>query len=376
MSEIENRLFNSIAEFLTTNVVQPLVSYISENPDFTGKSNDEIATVIRETINVPQTSAVVAAVQKPSFNGVASLAPSLPIGAGMPGLGAINLAPAAAKTKAVKGVKKEHPPQVWMTVDTWQSAVAGGARICAAYSSSRVKDESKKDKVCGAAVDESVTETNCYAWRCSQCKPEAVSVEKYIKKATTGPIDPLSSKNGMNVPSLTPNRSSASPPSASMLPQPPQPSEVPPVVATLGKLPSPKIQNAPKPMSPAPTINLAVHPGLKAGKHLKASNEDLTNIVFDVVDRTKPIIQAIGKYPKMSEGPASPHYEQHIEELTADEHKNVRRYGIDYVYTCVKPEAPAVLLPALPGGIKLPEMNLPSLDALPGIAGIPGLLGK
>jgi hypothetical protein len=118
-------------------------------------------------------------------------------------------------------------------------------------------------------------------------------------------------------------------------------------------------QYTPKPISHTPTINLAVHPGLKAGKHLKASNEDLTNIIFDVVDRSKPLIQAIGKYAKLSESPVSPHYEQHIEELTPEEHNAVRRYGIEYVYTCIKPEAPASELPTLPGGIKLPEMNLP-----------------
>jgi hypothetical protein len=372
MSGIENRLFTAVAELFASNVIKPLVSYISENPDFTGKNNDEIESVIREAINVPQTTVVTAAVPKSLFQGVAALAPSLSVGSGLSGLGAI--APVASKAKAVKGAKKEHPPQVWMTADAWQAAVAGGARICAAYSSSRVKDESKKDKACGAAIDESVTETDCFKWRCSQCKPDAVSVEKYIKKAVTGPIDPAAVKSGINVPNLTPKTSS--PPSASMLPQPPKPTEVSPVVATLGKLPSPKMQNAAKPMSPAPTINLAVHPGLKTGKHLKALNDDLNNIIFDVIDRSKPTIQAIGKYSKLAEGPVPPHYEQHVEELTPEEIKSVRRYGIEYVYTCVKPDSPVTELPVLPGGIKLPEMNLPKLDDLPQVIGIPGLLGK
>jgi hypothetical protein len=367
MSTIENRLFTSVAEFLTTNVVQPLVAYISENPDFSGKSNDDIAASIREVINVP---AATVAAAKPA-HGVASLAPTL-IGAGTgmpPGLGSIMIAP-AAKTKATKGVKKEHPPQVWMAVDAWQSAVSGGARICAAYSTSRVKDESKKDKVCGAAIDESITETNCFNWRCSQCKPEAVSVEKYIKKSTTGPVDPLAVKLGVNAPNLTPKNTSP----ASALPQAPLASQLPATVETLGKLPSPKPQNKAK--SPVQELKLLVHPGLKAGKHLKAGNEDLTDIIFDVVDRTKPLIQAIGKYSKLSEGPASPHYEQHIEELTVEEHKCVRRYGLEYVFTCVKPESPVSAMPVLPPAIKLPEMNLPNLGDLPGITGIPGLLTK
>jgi hypothetical protein len=74
----------------------------------------------------------------------------------------------------------------------------------------------------------------------------------------------------------------------------------------------------------------------------------------------------------MADGPVPEHYEQHIEELTAEEQKCVRRYGIVYVYTCVKPESPVKELPVLPGGIKLPEMNLPSLEGLPGITNIPG----
>ena len=374
MSEIENRLFTAVAEFLNTNVVQPLVSYISENPDFTGKSSDEIATVIRGTINVPQnTITTKVAAAKPAVHGVAGLMPELNIGAGMPGLGGINLA--AAKSKTVKGVKKEHPPQVWMTADAWQSAVAGGARICPVYSSSRVKDESKKDKVCGAAIDESITETDCFKWRCSQCKPEAVTVEKYIKKSTTGPIDPLASKPGSIAPSLTPKSSNT--PVASALPMVPVASALPPVVETLEKLPSPKVQNVAKPMTPAPTLNLAKHPGLRSDDkiHFKADNEDLLNIVFNY-DKTKGAVRAIGKYAKLSEGPATPHYEQHIEDLSDSERKALRRYAIEYEYTCVKPEVSASVLPTLPAGIKLPDMNLPSLAGLPGISDIPGIFGK
>jgi hypothetical protein len=367
MSTIEERFTNAVAGFLITNVIKPLVTYITENPDFSGKTETEIEASLREIVNVPASITAPIVTAKP--HGVAGLAPAL-VGAGMPaGLGPLNsIAPAAAAKATAKGKKKEHPPQVWMTADAWQGAVASGAKICAAYSTSRCKDENKKDKVCGAAIEET-TETNCFAWRCSQCKPDCVSVEKYIKKSNTGPIDPLSVKTGVTVPNLTPNRTvnSNSSPAAPLLPQVPQPTELPPSVSTLGKPASPKIMNAAKPASPAPVINLAVHPGLKAGKHLKANNEDLANIVFDIVDRTKPLINAIGKYPAMADGPVPAHYEQHMEELTAEEQKCVRRYGITYVYTCVKPESPAKELPTLPGGIKLP-----SLEGLSAIQGIPG----
>lgn len=377
MSTIEDRLTNAVAGFLVANVIQPLVTYITENPDFSGKTASEIEASLREVVNVPASITAPIVTAKP--HGVAGLAPAL-VGAGMPaGLGPLNsIAPAAAAKAPAKGKKKEHPPQVWMTADAWQTAVGSGAKICAAYSTSRCKDEHKKDKVCGAAIEET-TETNCFNWRCSQCKPDCVSVEKYIKKSNTGPIDPLSVKTGVTVPNLTPNRTSSSPvgaatlpPVATLLPQAPQPTELPPSVSTLGKPVSPKIMNAAKPASPAPAINLKVHSGLKAGKHLKADNDDLANIVFDIVDRTKPLINAIGKYPAMADGPVPAHYEQHIEELTAEEQKCVRRYGIAYVYTCVKPESPVSELPKLPGGIKLPEMTLPSLDGLPGITNIPG----
>jgi ubiquitin-protein ligase len=102
--------------------------------------------------------------------------------------------------------------------------------------------------------------------------------------------------------------------------------ELPPItgIPGFGEFPSiPSLPTLPK------YIKLANHPGLKSG-HLKADNEDLTNIIFKLVDRKKPEIVAIGKYIKLSEVPVSPDYENFIEKLTEEEIKAVRFYGIDY----------------------------------------------
>ena len=88
-------------------------------------------------------------------------------------------------------------------------------------------------------------------------------------------------------------------------------------------------------------IKLANHPGLNP-KHLKADNESLTNIIFDVVDHKKMDIIAIGKYSKLSEGPVSPDYEHDIEELTEEEIKTLKCYRISYVFTCKYPEIPPI----------------------------------
>ena len=350
MSSCKEQITEFISNLLNDVYLNPIAKHINENADsLKEKSIDEIANELREILSFP--APVVHAVPKIS-QGISGLAPS--IVNTLPGLGPIAAAaPTTMASAKRKTVKKEHPPQVWLSLEEYQSSIAGGAKICA-YMSSRCKDETKKNRVCGAVVEET-TETDPNNWRCSQCVGKPTEITKHTKKSVSG-IDPI--KNlATPIPEV---------PLASSLPTQP--------VATIGEIPTPSVSELPplpvnipvpaaKPMTPAPCLKLARHNGLKSN-HLKASNEDLTNILFSVNREVNPpAIKAIGKV--QMDDPISEDYENKVEELTTEEKKRVSRYGISYEFT------PRVSLPMSPP--KMPSLpSLPSIPGLPPLAGIPG----
>ena len=352
MSSCKEQITEFISNLLNDVYLNPIAKHIHENVDsLKEKSMEEIATELREVLNLPAVASipVIQAIPKTS-QGISGLAPS--IVSSLPGLGPMAVSAPASAVKR-KTTKKEHPPQVWLTLEEYQSSIADGAKICA-YMSSRCKDETKKNRVCGAVVEET-TETDPNNWRCSQCVGKPTEITKHTKKSVSG-IDPI--KNlATPIPEV---------PLASSLPTQP--------VATIGEIPTPSVSELPplpvnipvptaKPMTPAPCLKLARHNGLKSN-HLKASNEDLTNILFSVNREVNPpLIKAVGKV--QMDDPISEDYENKVEELTIEEKKRVSRYGISYEFT------PRVSLPMSPP--KMPSLpSLPSIPGLPPLAGIPG----
>jgi hypothetical protein len=393
MSSFDNRFGETLANFLNENFIQPVAKYVTENIEkLKDMSEEDIVTSFREVLDLPQMTVSAVAAPKPR-NNVTSLLPGLP-GNGLPGLGSMTAPPAAVPKK--KTAVKEKPVQLWLSLAEVKPLFEQKAKVCYYYSSSRTKDENKKDKVCGAAIDdpELTTDPETHSWRCTNCTGKASDVRKQFNTGPVKGMDPI--KNGamlgVNIPPVLPGGTaplpslpvhpSALPPSMSSIPtlgvaspekKPDSPLKV--AIGSLPPLPSNVSMPEPKPMSPAPKLSLAKHTGLKAS-HLKASNPDVLEIgVVFYFERTTQatVIKAIGKCPGLFDADATEGYDQKIQPLTESEQKVVRRYGIQYEYTAPEPivELNNISLPAGLGG--LPSMpGLPGLPSLPGLPGIPG----
>jgi len=367
MSSFKEQVNDVITNLLNEKYLVPIAKYVLENLDtIKEKNEDELVDSLREILEMPvpiiSSSNTVSAVKPaPSMSSMAPMLIGSGTPSGVPGLGPIVPNTAAAKKKVTR---KEHPPQVWMSLEEYQKNLEDGAKICGYYSS-RSKDETKKDKVCGAAVDDTSNE-NPHLWRCTQCVGKA-GVEKQIKKAVNG-IDPTKS---LSAP----------------IPSVPMPSALP-SLSTIGSgepkalAPLPETIPVPmaKPMTPAPKLSLAVHPGLKPS-HLKASNPDMKDMIFNVVDRATATVVVIGKYP-LTDDPISSEYEYNIQQLTDEEQRKVRRYGVNYTYTCLThpvaevpalPATSAMTLPPLPVFSASASTAIPAVPAMPVAAAIPAV---
>ena len=398
MSSFDIRFGETLAAFLNDNFIHPVAKYVTENIEkLKDMSEEDVVTSFREVIDLPVTTVSAVVAPKPR-NNVTSLLPGLP-GNGLPGLG--SMAPPAAVPKKKVAVK-EKPVQRWLSISEVQPLYEQKAKVCYYYSSNRTKDENKKEKVCGAVIDdpELTADPEVHTWRCTNCTGKASDVRKQFNTGPVKGMDPI--KNGVmlgiNVPPVLPGGTaplpslphpSALPPTASSIPtlgamspnvsakSPEKKPDSPPKVPSgaLPQLPPNVSLPEPKPMSPAPKLSLAKHTGLKAN-HLKASNPDVMEIgVVFFFERTPQatIVKAIGKYPGLFDADAPEGYDQKIQPLSDSEQKVVRRYGIQYEYTAPEPpvELNNISLPASLGA--LPSVpGLPGLPSLPGLPGIPG----
>jgi hypothetical protein len=392
MSSFDNRFGETLANFLNENFIHPVAKYVTENIEkLKDMSEEDIVTSFREVLDLPQTTVSAVAAPKPR-NNITSLLPDLPNN-GLPGLGNMTAPPAALAKK--KTATKEKPVQRWLSLTEVQPLFEQKAKICYYYASSRIKDENKKDKVCGAAIDEPelTTDPEAYTWRCANCTGKASDVRKQFNTGPVKGIDPTKSgvMLGVNIPPVLPGGTaplpslpvhpSALPPSASSIPtlgvtSPEKKPDSPLKVSTgsLPPLPSNISMPEPKPMSPAPKLSLAKHPGLKA-THLKASNPDVLEIGVVFYFERNPqatVIKAIGKYPGLFDADATEGYDQKIQPLSDSEQKIVRRYGIQYEYTAPEPVVELNNISLPPGLGALPSVpGLPGLPSLPGLPGLP-----
>lgn len=336
-------------------VVNPFAKYVIDNyANLSETTQEELAHAFRELLSLPKvntapTLAMGIAGMAPTLNGFGSIAP--PVAAG------------PKKPRATTS-KKDAPVQLWISVDEYKTRVSDGLKICGYYSS-RVQDESKKKKVCGAECLDA-TDSDHRKWRCVNCKGKAGEIEKELKDKVHG-IDPGVPRPGFNIPnnSVTPTRIPPSvplpaapslmggvpgfpmmPPSignpvvpgivglpAALPPpmMPPSIGSVNPVAPSLmGGVPGlPMSLPTPiKPPSPVGQPSFDFHAGLDPKVYLIAKNENLKSIIFK---RDGASVVAIGKIENLST-PAPDNYADLISELSGDEESVLGRYQIAYKF--------------------------------------------
>lgn len=343
MSSTYESDFETLTAGWIDSVVNPFARYVVENyANLVETTQEELAHAFRELLSLPKVN-----VPAPVM-GIAGMAPTLN------GFG--NIAPPVAagpKKPRASASKKDAPVQLWISVDEYKTRISDGLKICGYYSS-RVQDESKKKKVCGAECLDA-TDFDHRKWRCVNCKGKAGEIEKELKDKVHG-IDPGVPRPGFNIPnnSVTPTRIPPSvplpaapslmggvpgfpmmPPSIGSLVVPgiaglPAALPTPVMPPTMGGVPGlPMSLPTPiKPPSPVGQPSFDFHAGLDPKVYLIAKNENLKSIIFK---RDGGSVVAIGKIENLST-PAPENYAELITELSSDDQSVLDRYKIAYKF--------------------------------------------